>query len=241
LLTLWGQIEDWLKPVVRRLRPPAARGAGGAKKVVVAEVVVEPLVLFEPKAQATARVAAGRSAVARAKGRVAAVAADRASAASEVESARGEAESAQDRYDRVVRAMLQEHGVRVRRWRSSMSGVAWEIRYSDGSIARLIEAPKPKGPMSAAIFLHEIGHHAIGFNRYKPRCLEEYHAWAWSLRAMESHGLAVTDSVKHRMAESLWYAVAKARRRGIKELPTELMAFTTRPPRRHRGRGARER
>lgn len=139
-------------------------------------------------------------------------------------------DSAQDRYDALVAHMLEVHGVKVRKWRTSMSGVAWQLRYKDGSVKKLIEAPRPKGPMSAAVFLHEIGHHAIGFNTYKPRCLEEYHAWAWSLAAMEAHGVNVTDSVKLRMHRSLAYAVAKARRRGLARLPVELEPFATPPP-----------
>jgi hypothetical protein len=130
--------------------------------------------------------------------------------------------------------MLAEHGVRVRKWRTSMTGVAWEVTYADGSLVRLIEAPRPKGPMSAAIFLHEIGHHAIGFHRYRPRCLEEYHAWAWSLAAMEKSGITVTDAVRRRMHESLHYAIEKARRRGLRELPAELAPFMRRPARRNR-------
>ena len=121
--------------------------------------------------------------------------------------------------------LRDENGVRVRRWRNSMSGVAWEVHYEDGRVARLIEAPRPKGPMSAAIFLHEVGHHAIGFNRYKPRCLEEHHAWAWALREMERRGIAITERVLKRRDESMRYAVAKARRRGIKALPAEVRAF----------------
>ncbi len=140
--------------------------------------------------------------------------------------------SAAQRYETMTRDVLKEHGVRVRKWRSSMSGVAWQVKYSDGSIARLIEAPRPKGPMSAAVFLHEIGHHAIGFNRYSPRCLEEYHAWAWSLREMERRGLTVTDRVRQRMADSLAYAVAKAQRRGLKRVPEELKPFERSRPHR---------
>lgn len=140
------------------------------------------------------------------------------------------------RYAAMERAALAEHGVRVRRWRSSMTGIAWQVTYRDGTVSRLIEAPRPRGPMSAAVFLHEVGHHAIGFNRYRPRCLEEYHAWAWSLAAMERHGLNVTEAVRRRMHESLHYAVAKAARRGLKRLPAELEAFVVAPePRRRRG------
>jgi hypothetical protein len=80
--------------------------------------------------------------------------------------------------------------------------------------------------MSAAIFLHEIGHHAIGFNTYRPRCLEEYHAWRFAIEAMERLGLNVTDGVRRRMHNSLFYAVEKARRRGIREVPAELVRFS---------------
>lgn len=134
---------------------------------------------------------------------------------------------AQARYDAVVAEMLARYGVRVRKWRKSMSGVAWELTYHDGRITRLIEAPKPKSPMSMAIFLHEIGHHAIGFNVYRPRCLEEYHAWAFAVRAMEERGLDVTDRVRTRMRRSLKYAGEKALRRGIKRLPDEITPYMT--------------
>jgi hypothetical protein len=130
-----------------------------------------------------------------------------------------------EKYDAMMRDLLQTHGVRVRKWRTGMSGVAWSVRYRDGRVVRLIEAPKPVGPMSAAVFCHEIGHHAIGFDVYKPRCLEEYHAWAWALAEMERRGLNVTDKVRERMRKSLEYAVAKSLRRGIKSLPEEMTPY----------------
>ena len=144
-------------------------------------------------------------------------------------------EPMQAKYDAVVEQMLEKYQIRVRKWRSGMTGIAWYVTYKDGRQVRLIEAPRPKGPMSAAVFLHEIGHHAIGFHTYKPRCLEEYHAWAWSLAVMEEHGLNITDAVRHRMHLSLWYAVHKAKRRGIREVPPELTPFLERPPPRRKG------
>lgn len=134
-------------------------------------------------------------------------------------------QSAQAKYDAVVALMLEKYGVRVRKWRTSSSGIAWTLTYKDGRVVRLLESPKPKGPMSMAIFLHEIGHHAIGLGAYKPRCLEEYHAWMFSLRAMEEHGLNITEGVRTRMNRSLRYAVRKARRRGLRALPPELEPF----------------
>ncbi len=136
-----------------------------------------------------------------------------------------------ERYEWMTREMLSEHGVRVRKWRSSMSGVAWQVTYADGSVSRLIEAPRPRGPMSAAVFLHEIGHHAIGFHRYSPRCLEEHMAWMFSLEMMRRFELNITDGVHRRVRQSMRYAIAKARRRGIKQVPTELAIYLTRPER----------
>lgn len=129
------------------------------------------------------------------------------------------------RYDRMVQTMLARHNVRVRKWRSSSSGCAWQVLYRDGTVVNLIESPRPRGPLSAAIFLHEIGHHAIGLDVYKPRCLEEYHAWMFSLAAMKEHDLNITDAVHNRVRRSLKYAVGKAKRRGIKSLPPELHEF----------------
>ncbi|MFG0294025.1 MAG: hypothetical protein ACF8MJ_12845 [Phycisphaerales bacterium JB050] len=146
----------------------------------------------------------------------------------------------QHKYQAMERELLAEYGVRVRKWRTSMSGVAWEVHYRDGTVSRLIESPRPKGPMSAAVFCHEIGHHAIGFKTYRPRCLEEYHAWAWSLRTMAQYELNITQSVRDRMHDSLHYAVLKAERRGLKSLPAELEPFArprSRSPRANAGIG----
>ena len=129
------------------------------------------------------------------------------------------------RYDGLVDEMKKIHGVRVVKWRSSTSGCAWQVKYADGTNARLIESPYPRGPMSCAVFMHEIGHHAIGFNRYRPRCLEEYHAWRWGLQEMEDRGFNVTPKVLARRDDALRYAVAKAVRRGLKRLPTELVPY----------------
>lgn len=129
------------------------------------------------------------------------------------------------RYEAMTHELLEAHGIRVRKWRKGMSGIAWCVTYRDGRVVRLIEAPRPTGPMSAAVFCHEVGHHAIGFDVYSPRCLEEYHAWAWALAEMRRRGLNVTDKVQERMNRSLEYAVAKAIRRGIKQVPPELAPY----------------
>jgi hypothetical protein len=131
----------------------------------------------------------------------------------------------QDRYDALVIEMKAAYGLRVRKWRTSSSGCAWAVTYADGVTVRLIEAPYPTGPISCAIFLHEVGHHAIGLQTYKPRCLEEYHAWQWALAAMRHHGFRITLAVERRVAESLGYAVRKASRRGIRCIPPELAPY----------------
>lgn len=134
--------------------------------------------------------------------------------------------SMQEKYDAIVEEMKQAYGVRVRKWRKSSSGVAWTIRYiQSGKIVKLIESPYPRGPMSCAIFLHEIGHHAIGLGVYRPRCLEEYHVWMWALNKMRERGFNVTEAVERRVERSMKYAVAKAQRRGLQNLPEELRQY----------------
>ena len=134
--------------------------------------------------------------------------------------------SMQSRYDDLVAEMKRTYGIRVRKWRTSTSGCAWVVQYDDGTISRLIEAPYPRGPMSCAIFLHEIGHHAIGFNTHRLRCLEEYDAWRWALNVMRARKLNVTPAVQKRMGEALRYAVQKAQRRGLKRVPPQLVPYS---------------
>jgi hypothetical protein len=132
---------------------------------------------------------------------------------------------AAERYETIVRTLLDTHGIRVRKWRKSSSGVAVVLRYRDGTIGRYIECPRPRGALSLAIALHEIGHHVLGVGSISPRCLEEWAAWDYALRTMEAHGVPVTDRVCRRVDRSLRYAVDKARRRGLTTLPPELAPY----------------
>ncbi len=131
----------------------------------------------------------------------------------------------QAKYDAIVEQMKNTYGFRIRKWRTSMSGCAWELKDKQGNISRMVESPYPKGPMSCAVFLHEVGHHAIGFHVFKPRCLEEYKAWEWSINAMIANDVRVTDNVLKRRDNSLRYALSKALRRGLKNIPIELEPY----------------
>jgi hypothetical protein len=127
----------------------------------------------------------------------------------------------------IVRQMKRRHEIRVRKWRRSMSGCAWRVYYHDGRVINWIEAPRPKTPLSLAIFLHEVGHHVIGFDRFKKRCEEEYHVWRWAIQQMRDLGVEPDGKVQRRFELSMQYAVGKALRRGIKDLPEPLKRFTT--------------
>jgi hypothetical protein len=141
-------------------------------------------------------------------------------------------------YDEMVAELLTRYEVRVRRWRSSTSGVAIVRKDAFGRwLVREIESPYPRGPMSAAVFLHEIGHHAIGVGSLRPRCLEEWAAWEWSLREMRRRGIRVTPAVETRVHDALHYALLKAKRRGLREVPAELAPYAQ-PRRRTATRGA---
>lgn len=128
-------------------------------------------------------------------------------------------------YSTLVDQVKKRHNVRVRKWRSAMSGCAWRVYYTDGRVINWIEAPVPRTPISLAIFLHEVGHHVIGFDRYKRRCEEEYHVWRWALRTMRELGIEPDQRVHRRVERSMQYAVDKALRRGIRQIPATLMKY----------------
>jgi hypothetical protein len=131
-------------------------------------------------------------------------------------------------YAPIVEEMKARHGVRVRRWRRSMTGCAWRVYFTDGTVINWIESPVPRTPISLAVFLHEVGHHVIGFDRYKRRCEEEYHAWTWALGEMRRHGVEPDAKVLRRFELSMRYAVAKAERRGMTQFPEPLHPFLAR-------------
>lgn len=106
-----------------------------------------------------------------------------------------------------------------------MSGCAWRVDYHDGQSIHWIEAPYPRTPISLAVFLHEIGHHVIGFDTYRKRCEEEYHAWMWAIAQMRALGVEPDERVRRRLELSMRYAVGKAVRRGVKALPEPLLQY----------------
>jgi hypothetical protein len=125
----------------------------------------------------------------------------------------------------IVDAMISRHDIRVRHWRSAMTGKAWQTLHTDGRVTRWVESPRPRTPLSLGIFLHEVGHHVIGFDRYKRRCEEEYHAWIWALTEMRRHGVEPDAKLLKRFDLSMRYAVAKALRRGIRNVPESVRQF----------------
>src|SRR5260221_4968388 len=106
-------------------------------------------------------------------------------------------------YKPIVEKIKARHHVRIRKWRRSMSGCAWQVRYDDGRIIRWVESPFPRTALSLGIFLHEVGHHVIGFDRYKRRCEEEYHVWKWALKEMRSLGIQPDEKVLSRFQHSM--------------------------------------
>ena len=132
-------------------------------------------------------------------------------------------------FERLVHEMKEAFGISIRKWRQSMSGVAYELHYSNGDVKRLISSPHPRSPVSACIFLHEVGHHAIGFRKFRPRCLEEYHVWQWAFEQMRLRQIPIDDRVERHYRRSMHHYVCLAKKRGLRQVPQELLEFQKLP------------
>lgn len=128
-------------------------------------------------------------------------------------------------FSSIVDEMIRRYDLRVNRWRRTMTGCAWRVHFIDGIAHNYIESPYPRTPISLAIFLHEVGHHVIGFERYKRRCEEEFHAWKWAIDTMRSLKVEPDTKVLRRFDLSMRYAVDKALRRGAVNLPETLSPY----------------
>lgn len=128
-------------------------------------------------------------------------------------------------YRDMEKDLKSRYKIRVRKWNSRMSGAAYELAYPDGRIKRLIAAPRPRGPVSAAIFLHEVGHHAIGFKRYSQRVQEEYYVWQWTFREMAARGIPLDARVQRHYRRSMFHYIQRERARGNHHFPPEFHPF----------------
>ena len=128
-------------------------------------------------------------------------------------------------FARIVEHEKKRYQISIRKWRSTMSGVAYELHYSNGQVKRMVAAPRPKSAVSCAIFLHEVGHHAIGFRKFRPRCLEEFHVWQWAFAEMGRWDVPVDQRVRQHYQRSMYHYVRLAKKRGLKNLPEILRQF----------------
>lgn len=105
-------------------------------------------------------------------------------------------------------ALLDEHGLSVRKWRSSTTGCA----YRDYP---LIEGPEPRGRVSFAVLAHEVGHKALHGRGSKPRWLEEVEAWEFALAQFQRFRLGDPGvGVRRRAERGIAHSFEMALRRG---------------------------
>jgi hypothetical protein len=105
-------------------------------------------------------------------------------------------------------ALIIASGCKLRATRSGSSGIAY-TRSDDWGI----EAPRPRGPVSFAIFAHEVGHQLLHRNAKPPRWVREVEAWTFALACFPAFGLAGVDKAEARARRSVGYAFAKSIRR----------------------------
>jgi hypothetical protein len=104
--------------------------------------------------------------------------------------------------------LLDEHGLRVRRWRGSTTGCAYHA-------VPEIEGPEPRGRVSFAVLAHEVGHKALHHGRSKPRWLEEVEAWDFALGQFERLRLGDPGAgVRRRAQRGVAHSFGMAIRRG---------------------------
>ena len=131
-------------------------------------------------------------------------------------------------YAAIVDELIASHGLRVRRWRDDHTGCAWRTTGMDGEPINWIESPYPTDPLTFAIFLHEVGHHAIGLDAHTLESEAEYWAWQWAFDQMRARGIRPDRNVCARYELALRYAVYEEIRRENRHLPAFLTAFLPR-------------
>lgn len=106
--------------------------------------------------------------------------------------------------------LLRESGCTIGKFRKSTTGIAnledplWTI-----------EVPEPRGPVSYATFVHEIGHQVLHRRRrVRPRWLEEQEAWSYALDSFLRFDLPGVEKATADARGAMAYSFSKALRRG---------------------------
>jgi hypothetical protein len=115
-------------------------------------------------------------------------------------------------YERAAAALLASSGCTVRRYRTKTTGTAYTTSDDWG-----IEVPRPRGPVSFAVFAHEVAHQLLHRSNSKPRWLEEIEAWEFALDCFPRFELSGVERARRDAARSLRYAFLKAGRRAKPE------------------------
>ena len=89
-----------------------------------------------------------------------------------------------ERYWAIALEEAARHDVTIKRFRPSLSGKAFVSQ-------RTITAPRPRTRRRLRVFLHEVGHIALGHSDPKPRYVAEQEADEWAFETMRRHGIRV--------------------------------------------------
>lgn len=120
-------------------------------------------------------------------------------------------------YQTAAEILLRESGCTVRKWRKNATGTAYTSSADWG-----IESPEPRGPISFAVFAHEVGHQMLHRHNSAPRWQEELEAWEYAVDQFSRFQLDA-KGVRERMVRSLRYAAAKTSKRCSAETARALL------------------
>lgn len=120
-------------------------------------------------------------------------------------------------YEAAAQVLIRESGVTVRKWRKNATGTAYTSSKDWG-----IESPEPRGPISFAVFAHEVGHQMLHRHNSAPRWLEELEAWEYAIDQFSRFQLDA-KGVRQKMVRSLRYAAEKASKRCSPESAQALL------------------
>ena len=111
-------------------------------------------------------------------------------------------------YEEAAALLVRESGVTIRKYRKAMTGIAY-VNDEDWGI----EAPEPRGPVSFAVFAHEVGHQLLHRTRNRPRWQEEIEAWEYAIHQFDRLGLDGRGLAFSRAALGVRWAIVKALKR----------------------------
>lgn len=125
-----------------------------------------------------------------------------------------------NRYEAIGQSYLDNYNITL-----NVNSDCWKRPHAHADTRTICKMPLPRGRRSLFDFLHEVGHivHPLGAKGLRAQV--EHYATTWAIAEMRKLGIPVSRKQMVEYREYIETALARAKRRGLKTIPSDVKKY----------------